>query len=300
MADQQHGRTWSQRRRFEFIEWKLFWEGRLNRSDLEDTFGISTPQASLDLRRYREEAAENVEYDLNRKGYRPAPAMKPRFLQVSAERLLLQLQAWLTGAIARNDLWFRDLPPVATVPDSIREVDAQCLRGVLAAINSNRAIKVRYRSLSGTRWRTIAPHALAFDGSRWHARAFAADHGDFRDFVLSRIDAVEEVPKVDYNPDDDLEWHTMVVLRICAHPGLNEAQRHAIERDHGMVNGHRDLPTRLSLAYYVIRRLNLDLDDLDPARAQLRLQNRDEVDAARVAARKAALKSVETRKQKVN
>ena len=31
-------RPWTQNRRFEFIEWKLFWEGALNRSDLEGAF----------------------------------------------------------------------------------------------------------------------------------------------------------------------------------------------------------------------------------------------------------------------
>ena len=38
---------WTQARRFEFIEWKLFWDGSLNRSDLEQAFGISTPQAPI-------------------------------------------------------------------------------------------------------------------------------------------------------------------------------------------------------------------------------------------------------------
>ena len=30
-------RGWARNRRFEFMEWKLFWEGQLNRSDLEGT-----------------------------------------------------------------------------------------------------------------------------------------------------------------------------------------------------------------------------------------------------------------------
>ena len=45
---------WGQAQRLEFIEFRLYWEGKLNRRDLIDFFGISTPQASLDLARYME------------------------------------------------------------------------------------------------------------------------------------------------------------------------------------------------------------------------------------------------------
>ena len=33
--------TWGQQQRLEFIDFRLFWEGRLNRSDLMDFFGMS-------------------------------------------------------------------------------------------------------------------------------------------------------------------------------------------------------------------------------------------------------------------
>ncbi|PCG07421.1 WYL domain-containing protein, partial [Sphingomonas ginsenosidimutans] len=38
--------------RLEFIEFRLFWEGHVNRSDLIDVFGVSINQASTDLNRY--------------------------------------------------------------------------------------------------------------------------------------------------------------------------------------------------------------------------------------------------------
>ena len=291
-----HHRSWSQARRFEFIEWKLFWEGRLNRSDLEETFGISTPQASLDLRRYREEAGDNLDYDLSRKVYVSTSKMQPRFLRVSAERLLLQLRAWLTGALRRDDLWFQEAPPVDIAPDITRNVDADCLKAVFKAIRSHQAIRVRYQSLTNSRWRTIAPHALAFDGFRWHVRAWACDHEDFRDFVLSRIDEVGELSSVHYHSEDDLEWHSHVVLRLCAHPGLDEDQRRAIERDYNMVDGRRDIEARLSMAYYYIRRMNLDLDNLEPSRAQVRMQNLSEIEQAVQTARQAIKERIATRK----
>jgi predicted DNA-binding transcriptional regulator YafY len=36
-------------------------------------------------------------------------------------------------------------------------------------------------------WRWIEPHACAFDGLRWHVRAFCRKDGVFKDFLLSRI-----------------------------------------------------------------------------------------------------------------
>ena len=37
---------WGIERRLEFIEFRLYWEGRVNRADLTSVFGISTVQAS--------------------------------------------------------------------------------------------------------------------------------------------------------------------------------------------------------------------------------------------------------------
>ena len=40
---------WGIERRLEFIEFRLFWEGHINRGDLMAAFGISINQASTDL-----------------------------------------------------------------------------------------------------------------------------------------------------------------------------------------------------------------------------------------------------------
>lgn len=266
-------RPWTQNQRFEFMEWKLYWEGALNRSDLEEMFQISTPQASIDLRRYRELAGDNIAYDATEKTFKPTGNIKPSFLRVSADRLLLQLRALLTGALPRREVWFRDLPTIDMAPDIVRHVDPDCLRTILAAIRSKHSIEVRYQSLTNSRTREIAPHALAFDGYRWHVRAWACDRDDFRDFVLTRIDQIKPGSPADFDPEDDLEWNTIVSLDLRPHPGLTEEQALAIERDYAMVDGRRIIEVRLSMAYYFIMRMNLDLADLPPARAQICLHN---------------------------
>ena len=280
MASDEERRSWTQIRRFEFIEWKLFWEGLLNRSDLEDRFDISTPQASVDLRNYRDLAGDNIAYNSTAKAFEPTPQIKPAFLRPSADRLLLQLRAWLTGALGRDEIWFKAIPPVDMAPDIVRHVDPKMLRAILRAIRRRQAISVLYQSLTNTRWRQVAPHALAFDGFRWHMRAWACDREDFRDFVITRVQRIGKSEKANYDVADDIEWNSKTVLRLCPHPGLSEEQASAVSRDYGMTDGCRRIEVRLSLAYYFIMRMNLDLNGLPAQRAQVSLENLEEVQSA--------------------
>lgn len=278
-------RPWTHQRRMEFIEWKLFWEGMLNRADLEQVFDISTPQASVDLRQYRETAGPNIEYNSSNKAFLPGSHFAPRFLKISADRLLLQLRAWLTGALQDRDLWFKSIPSIDMVPDIARNVDAECLRRILAAIKSRESLNIHYQSLTNSRWREVAPHALAFDGYRWHMRAWACDRSDFRDFVLSRISEIGPSARADYDPTDDVAWNSRITLELHPHVGLTDEQRLAIQRDFDMKDGCREIEVRLSMAYYFIRRMNLDLPDLPPTRVQISLKNLAAVEQAIVEAR---------------
>ena len=279
--------------RLQFIEWRLFWEGHINRSDLEQRFGVSTPQASVDLRHYKELAGENIEYDATQKRYVASKDMRPRLPRVSANGLLLQLRALASGVLRRDDLWFGELPAADVAPEIGRDVRDEVLRRVLDAIRTRRALSVRYQSLTSSRWRDIAPHAIAFDGNRWHARAWCCERHEFRDFVLTRIERLGKLKPATFDPEHDLEWHRTIKLRLGPHPGLTEEQSQAIQRDFDMREGVREIEIRLALAYYFVKRMNLDLDDLEPARAQIRLANLREVEAAvnaaRIASRKRAL-----------
>jgi hypothetical protein len=296
MSENDDRRSWTLSRRLEFVEWKLFWEGRLNRNDLEEKFGISTPQASVDLRTYRNVAGDNIDYNATEKTYLPGKDMRPRFLRISADHILLQLRAFLTGALPREDLWFREMPPVDMAPDIVRHVDPDFLRVILTAIRTHQAVEIRYQSLTSSRWRAVAPHALAFDGFRWHLRAWCCEREDFRDFVLSRIDELGELKSASYDPADDIEWNTKTTLKLCPHPGLNQEQRQAIRRDYDMAEGCREIEVRISMAYYFIMRMNLDLKDLPPQRAQIELENLAEVQAAIQEAKLASRERVQARR----
>lgn len=275
-------RPWGVAQRFEFIEWRVFWNGRLNRGDLEREFNISTPQASVDLRNYQEAAPRNIEYDSSEKAYVATRSFRPQFMSsLSSERYLRQLLSIKVGAAAIEDTWFDRPPPVDLVRNLARTPEAYVLEPVVRAIRLRRSISINYRSLTNARVRVICPHTLAHDGYRWHVRAWCVERQEFRDFVLGRILSPSQPEPTDIHPPEDVEWETFTNLVLVPHPDLDNDQKETIARDFKMDNGRLEMNVRVALSFYFIRRYNLDLRDgqLTPERAQIYLENFDEVQA---------------------
>ena len=273
--------NWSVERRYEFIEFRLFWQGRINRGDLMEAFGVSTQQASLDLNAYIEQAKRNLTYDKRLRTYLRGKHFKPKYLKPDAEEYFAQLRAVDQGLVSAEQSWISFFPSFGATPTPARGVSPETLRDVLAAIREPSALQVTYQSMSrpepSARW--IEPHALAFDGFRWHARAFCQNDQVFKDFLLSRIVEVGEQGPVTAEPSADEAWHTEVVLEIGPHPDLSDNQRRAIEMDYGMEEGRAQIAVRRALLFYALKRLGLDTDPAArrPQDQQIVLLNRDEV-----------------------
>jgi len=272
---------WGVEQRLEFIEFRLFWEGRVNRSDLMKQFGISVNQATYDLSRYMEMAPDNMVYDKSARTYVRGPDFACRFRPPDAARYLAQLRLVADDVMDPAECWIAKLPPFAVAPTPVRGVDPVTLRSVLSAIQRSEEIEVKYQSLSSPepRWRWIAPHAIAFDGFRWHTRAFCETDDCFKDFVLSRMLEIRGSRESDVSPDDDSDWNSEVILEIGPHPDLSEAQAKVIALDYGMRGGRAKIKVRRALLYYALRRLGLDTAP-NARRAhdqQIVLMNRKEV-----------------------
>lgn len=253
---------WGVAQRLEFIEFRLFWEGHVNRSDLMDQFELSVNQASSDLNRYLGFAPDNMVYDKSARTYVRGNAFQPQFLQPDARRYLSQLRSVADNILDREDSWIANLPAFAAAPTPVRGVDPMTLRSVVDAIRRSEEINVKYQSLSSPnpRWRWIAPHAIAFDGFRWHARAFCLTDECFKDFLLSRIIEIRGSRESETSADDDLDWNSKVVLEVAPHPSLSETQAKVIALDYGMRDGIAKINVRRALLYYALRRLGLDTD----------------------------------------
>lgn len=62
--------------RLRFIDFLLSQYGTMNRSAIMDYFGLSSPQASIDIQAYLEHAPGNMDYDQSAKCYRRTEAFK--------------------------------------------------------------------------------------------------------------------------------------------------------------------------------------------------------------------------------
>ena len=275
---------WGVERRLEFIDLRLFWDGRINRSDLTRHFGISVPQASADLSRYQELAPGNLTYDARAKTYFASETFAPRFARPDADAYLNTLLSVASGMLAPERSWIAKAPVFDAVPVLRRAIDATRLKTVLHAINSKTAVEIRYQSMSRPEpsWRWISPHALAFDGFRWHARAYCHVDCAFKDFVLPRILDVRGTGPAAAGGAEDTGWARMVTFRIGPHPALTPAQKKAIELDYGMVKGALEMEVRTAFAYYVRKRLGLDRPAREqrPHDQQIVLLNAKEIDMA--------------------
>ncbi|HDS1082807.1 MULTISPECIES: WYL domain-containing protein [Stenotrophomonas] len=276
------GAKWGQERRLEFIDYRLSWSRVLNRGDLTAFFGISIPQASLDLAEYQRRAPGNLEYDTSRRTYRASATFESAFPSSSHARYLEDLLRAAVDSEVPYGSFLGWYPPVAVVPRPWRRLDASVVISVVGAIRNGSALRVRYQSLSSLEPadRTLSPHALVSDGYRWHMRAYCHDRGAFRDFLLSRVLEIlgEEADRG--RAATDHAWHEEVELVLVPHPLLSLGHRAVIELDYGMENGRCILRCRQALLFYVLQQLGLDEDACDraPERQQIVLENRCDIE----------------------
>lgn len=271
--------TWGQDRRLQFIDFRLRWSGQLNRTDLTEYFAISIPQASLDVSLYSSLAEGNLEYDRGTKAYLTGQRFQPLYGRTSAKRFLAELLATEVGIMESGASFIGRVPSCAVAPSPERSLDDEMVARIVKAILSRQKLLARYQSMSSPepaeRW--LSPHALGYDGFRWHMRAYCHKRGGFYDFVLARVLAITSSEGTEIDPGQDFIWHRVVDLVLAPHPALSEGKRKVIELDYGMTDGEVHLQCRQALLYYTLKRLGLlrKPEDSDPNEQQIVLANRD-------------------------
>lgn len=233
------------------------WEGVLNRSDLVERFGISPNQATADLAQFAASQPEAMHYDRQAKTYRAGAALVPE--REDAGILLRELRLIGEGMLSGSEGMLAHAPAVDVAEPPVRYAAGPILTVLLSAIRGSRQLSASYQSFSRPKPRRLKlePHALLFDGFRWHARARDVDDNSFKDFVLGRIEDAILGPEVPPASIEDRDWHERVRLTIAPHPGLSAHQTRAIELDYCMDGGTLELSPRRAVVFYVKRRLGL-------------------------------------------
>lgn len=277
---------WGVERRLEFIEFRLYWEGGVNRSDIIEMFGVSVPQASKDLTLYQERAPNNALYDKSAKRYVASEQFEPIFLNPDPYSYLSRLRSVAEGLIDVSDSWITEAPDTDIALTPRRDIDANVLKSVLDAVRDHHSINVHYQSMSKDHpapiWRRITPHAFGYDGFRWHVRAYCHVTDKFKDFLLPRILGVSEMGDAGAEALEDALWQEQFGIEIGPHPELTAGQKAVVAKDFGMQGGSAILTVRYAMLFYVLKRLGLLGDAAKlPARSQhIVVLNRVETEAA--------------------
>lgn len=145
-------------------------------------------------------------------------------------------------------------------PTALNNPKMDVLAPVCRAIHAKRPVAIRYHSMSSCESeRVIVPFALVDTGLRWHVRAFDRKSGEFRDFVVTRIEAptlLDEEPKANERPDNDIEWIRIVELDFVPHPRLSRPE--IVRMDYGMTDGSIRMRVRAAVAGYMLLRWSVD------------------------------------------
>ena len=280
-AETRQPSRWSQDRRLEFIDFRLRWEGRLNRSDLTTHFSISVPQASLDIAMYLAMAPESMGYDKSARVYVASASFKPLFASSSASQYLNELLSVQTGLLGPEASFLGWRPATDVVPPPGRQLNSDTLASLVAAIRGQRPVSVLYQSMAQEepQRRTISPHAMANDGFRWHVRAFCHLRQQFRDFVIARILKIEASADSYVESTADEHWARIIELKVVPNPELACAHKRVVELDYGMVGGRAVLACRQALLFYALKHLGLDqLTGGSPKAYQVVLENRSDIE----------------------
>ena len=232
-----------------FLDGLLFWEGRVNRRDLIDTFRVSQPQAALDLKAYLAALPPGqVIYDTRQRRYEASASFQPVFGVPSIDTWLERSR--LAGLA------------IEVLPTLDRPLDASLMARLYRAIRDRKTVHVAYQTMrrAAAEDRSITPTAFVSDGQRWHVRAYCHLREAYRDFVLSRIalsaDQIEAGVEAVELPVDS-EWCSWVTLRLAPADHLEENQKRAVCWDYG-IDGELSVTVRRALEFYAIRRWGLD------------------------------------------
>ncbi|SLM61749.1 FIG00640418: hypothetical protein [Dickeya aquatica] len=244
-----------QRERLAYIDFRLYFFGEIGRPDLIERFGVAPAGATRDLALYREIAPHNITFDGSNKIYRIGQAFSPLFEHAS-QRVLSALALGFGDGVSGPMQAL--LPCESPAALSIPKMDV--LAAICRAIHTKRPVAIRYHSMSsGESERVIVPFALVDTGLRWHVRAFDRKSGEFRDFVVTRIEAptlLIEAPQANEQPDNDIQWTRIVELDFVPHPSVERPE--IIKMDYGMTDGSIRMRVRAAVAGYMLLRWRVD------------------------------------------
>ncbi|WP_426116103.1 WYL domain-containing protein [Massilia sp. PWRC2] len=245
----------AQRERLTYLEFRLYFMGEIGRPDLSARFGVAPAGATRDIAMYRELAPQNIDFHNSSKTYRISSEFVPIFEHLP-QRVLSSLSLGFGDGVDGEP---RSLLP-CEFPAILNCPRMDVLAPICRAIHAKRPIAVHYQSMtSGASERVIVPFALVDTGLRWHVRAFDRKSGEFRDFVITRIQnptSLDNEPMAHELMDADIQWTRIVELDLVPHPSLSRPE--VVQMDYAMQDGALRVRVRAAVAGYMLLRWGVD------------------------------------------
>ncbi|MBF6986737.1 WYL domain-containing protein [Cupriavidus sp. IK-TO18] len=243
------------RERLAYIDFRLYFMGEIGRPDLTGRFGVAPAGATRDLALYRKIAPQNIEFDGSSKVYRIGKDFAPIF-EHGPHRVLSALSLGFGDGVNGES---HPLLPCES-PAALSSPRMDVLAPICRAIHAKRPVAIRYHSISsGESERVIVPFALVDTGLRWQVRAFDRKTGEFRDFVITRIEVpkmLDEEAQANERPDNDIQWTRIVEIELVPHP--DQPRPEVTARDYNFTGGMLALKLRAATAGYMLRRWSVD------------------------------------------
>lgn len=232
--------------RLRFIDARLFWDAKINRSDLINEFAVSPAQSAADFREYLARSPNGVHYDTRAKAYVATSEFEPVFGKPDA-------RAELERFLVDGD------PLVAELARLERPIDPTLTAIVRRAARDGQKIRVQYQSFTQAipSWRWISPSRLVSDGERWHVRAWCYREQQWKDFVLARILDITEAEAAELLPPDS-DWSETVTLVLLPADHLSKGQKASVMREFAMRSGRLVATVPRAMKIYAVRRWGLD------------------------------------------
>lgn len=246
----------TQRERLAYIDFRLYFFGKVGRADLMDRFGLGSAGATRDFALYKEIAPGNLELDNVSKLYVILDEFRPVFEHIP-ERVLTALSK---GFGDGSEPIEGSLIPCAG-PTTLSRPKMEILAPITRAIYSSKGVKIKYFSgASGASEKEIFPFAIAFDGLRWHTRAFDRTKQRFGDYVLTRMSDVrssqELTPLKNELPPNDIQWNRIVELDLIPHPDRESPE--LVIQDYDMKDKVLRIELRAAMVGYFLQQYHVD------------------------------------------
>ncbi|EOX3829319.1 WYL domain-containing protein [Vibrio parahaemolyticus] len=260
LAEHKHVKSHAKAERLAFIDFKVRFEGSINRSDISKEFGVSETISSKDISLYRK-LTGGTNLVPNRTNIIQLDTYKP-LIDIKAHNAL----DMLFEGFCRNRLeeqqsenYMRACHPCDLNPDQVSTVTR--------AIYQKTRISIRYVSANSNKRteRILEPIGAYYDGLNWVFRALDISSDSekqiYKSFHFSRIIGVAPLDKKSTaSIIKDTKWNAIVPMQLELHPELSELEKEAYRKDFGMGESENELivANSLVISWSLIERWHID------------------------------------------